>query len=198
MTQNPVSPVNTSLNQWLPASNLKPGEHLKTPDGTLAVADGGSVPAQHDGWMWDLTVPGNNDHDFYVLAANAGQPGNGRHTYYVEAGNTPVLVHNSAGPCGTGLRGASSGLQSLFADGSVRGRSIIGIRSALLDDGFTQGLTNNKSVYLFTNATGEQVRIMSRNGGWDLRIRNQYGNYLDEFGNVTTPASSHGIEIYSK
>jgi hypothetical protein len=31
----------------------------------------------HDGWMWDLTVPGNDDHDFYVAA-----------------GETPVLVHN--------------------------------------------------------------------------------------------------------
>jgi hypothetical protein len=28
---------------------------------------GGSTPADHDGWMWDLTVPGNNDHDFYVV-----------------------------------------------------------------------------------------------------------------------------------
>jgi hypothetical protein len=31
--------------------------------------------------MWDLTVPGNNDHDFYVLAAA-----------------TAVLVHNCGGP----------------------------------------------------------------------------------------------------
>ena len=54
--------------------------HLKTTDGQSAVVVGGSVPAVHDGWMWDLTVPGNNDHDFYVVA-----------------GNTPVLVHNSNG-----------------------------------------------------------------------------------------------------
>jgi hypothetical protein len=33
------------------------------------VVVGGSVPAVHDGWMWDLTVPGNNDHDFYVEPA---------------------------------------------------------------------------------------------------------------------------------
>ena len=32
--------------------------HLKTPDGQVAVVVGGSVPAVHDGWMWDLTVPG--------------------------------------------------------------------------------------------------------------------------------------------
>jgi hypothetical protein len=45
---------------------LRRGEHLRTPSGAVAVADGGSVPADHDGWMWDLTVPGNGDHDFYV------------------------------------------------------------------------------------------------------------------------------------
>jgi Bacterial toxin 30/Pretoxin HINT domain len=83
-----------SLNQWLPASNLKPGEHLKTPDGTVAVADGGITPKVHDGWMWDLTVPGNNDHDFYVLPA---QGGSSHHTHYVEDGDTPVLVHNCGG-----------------------------------------------------------------------------------------------------
>lgn len=38
---------------------------------------GGTVPKQRDGWMWDLTVPGNSDHDFYVTA-----------------GSTAVLVHN--------------------------------------------------------------------------------------------------------
>jgi RHS repeat-associated protein len=62
---------------WIPAKHLKPGMHLKTPDGQTAVVVGGSVPAAHDGWMWDLTVPGNNDHDFYVTA-----------------GATAVLVHN--------------------------------------------------------------------------------------------------------
>ena len=62
---------------WIPAKHLKPGEKLKTPDGQSAVVVGGSVPAVHDGWMWDLTVPGNNDHDFYVAVAA-----------------TAVLVHN--------------------------------------------------------------------------------------------------------
>jgi RHS repeat-associated protein len=65
---------------WTPAKHLKPGMHLKTPDGQSAVVVGGSVPAVHDGWMWDLTVPGNNDHDFYVVASD-----------------TSVLVHNSGG-----------------------------------------------------------------------------------------------------
>jgi hypothetical protein len=58
--------------------------HLKTPDGQSAVVVGGSVPAVHDGWMWDLTVPGNNDHDFYVLATGTAVEG--------------ILVHNSDCP----------------------------------------------------------------------------------------------------
>jgi large repetitive protein len=81
---------------WIPAKHLKPGMHLKTPDGQTAVVVGGSVPAAHDGWMWDLTVPGNNDHDFYVIA-----------------GYTPVLVHNSSCPTGFDYEGASqSGMRA--------------------------------------------------------------------------------------
>jgi hypothetical protein len=36
-----------------------------------AVVLGGTVPRQRDGWMWDLTVPRNDDHDFCVQAAKA-------------------------------------------------------------------------------------------------------------------------------
>ena len=67
------------LNQWVPANKLTNGEHLKTANGTTATVIGGTVPVQHDGWMWDLTVPGNNDHDFYVVAGSEGA--------------VPVLVH---------------------------------------------------------------------------------------------------------
>ncbi len=67
-----------ATHQWVKAAALHKGEHLKTPNGILATADGGTTPKDHEGWMWDLTVPGNNDHDFYVAA-----------------GATTVLVHNS-------------------------------------------------------------------------------------------------------
>lgn len=47
-----VSPVNTPyLDKWVSANKLSKGEHLKTANGTLAIADGGTVPADHDGWM---------------------------------------------------------------------------------------------------------------------------------------------------
>jgi hypothetical protein len=54
---------------------------------------GGSVPAVRDGWMWDLTVPGNNDHDFYVQPAGSvdGEASAG-------ASSTAVLVHNDCHP----------------------------------------------------------------------------------------------------
>jgi hypothetical protein len=74
-----------SRNKWVQAAKLRKGEHLKTPHGTVATADGGTTPKDHDGWMWDLTIPGNNDHDFYVAA-----------------GTVLILVHNADLPdlCG--------------------------------------------------------------------------------------------------
>jgi hypothetical protein len=55
---------------------------------------GGSVPAVHDGWMWDLTVPGNNDHDFYVVVTPT----------------TAVLVHNCS-PSGSGPEQTANGAE---------------------------------------------------------------------------------------
>jgi hypothetical protein len=68
--------------RWVKASALKYGTHLRTPSGSDdAAVINGWVPRQRDGWMWDLTVPGNDDHDFYIDTASA-----------------PVLVHNCGGP----------------------------------------------------------------------------------------------------
>lgn len=39
---------------------------------------------------------------------------------------------------------------------------------------------------------------MSRGGGWDIRIKNAAGNYLDEFGNVATAGSTQSIEVFSR
>ena len=59
---------------------------------------GGTVPKQHDGWMWDLTVPGNNDHDFYVVSETAGNVAYGA-GYDESAGTAQVLVHNATPIC---------------------------------------------------------------------------------------------------
>jgi hypothetical protein len=67
-----ASSVNTPyLHHWVAANKLSKDEHLKAPNGATVTVVGGTTPKQHDGWMWDLTVPGDNDHDFYVTAGSA-------------------------------------------------------------------------------------------------------------------------------
>lgn len=97
-----------------------------------------------------------------------------------------------------GLKEASNGLIEVFSGGSVLGKTIIEIREILLRDGFTQTITQNKSGYFFQNSLGEEVRIMSRGGGWDIRIRNKFGNYLDSSGNVASPSGTHNIWLNNK
>ena len=83
-----------SAHRWVKAAALRHGTHLRTSDGTDATVVGGYVPRQHDGWMWDLTIPG--DHDFYVFpATDVEQTTDGnRYGYDVKGEFTPVLVHN--------------------------------------------------------------------------------------------------------
>ena len=61
--------------RWVKAGALKYGDHLRTPTGSSATVVGDRTSRRHEGWMWDITVPG--PHDFYVRAATAA-----------------VLVHN--------------------------------------------------------------------------------------------------------
>jgi hypothetical protein len=49
--------------------------------------------------MWDLTVPGNNDHDFYVIPTQPGR-------YYSATRSVAVLVHNSSRQLGCNLTAA--------------------------------------------------------------------------------------------
>jgi len=65
--------------KWVQAAGLRVGEPLQGANGTTVTAYGGSAPAVSADWMWDLTVPGGNDHDFYVRIAT-----------------TSVLVHNTS------------------------------------------------------------------------------------------------------
>ncbi len=102
-----ASSVNTPVNhKWVKAANLKVGEHLKTSDGTDATADGGSIPADHDGWMWDLTI--QDDHDFYVepdvsdaLAVQGGEP--------ILAHNINKPIQGTCGPNGEPVFGIPQG-----------------------------------------------------------------------------------------
>jgi hypothetical protein len=63
--------------RWVSARALHYGTHLRTASGGSATVLGGWTPKVTTGWMWDLTVPGNNDHDFYIATVGTG-----------------VLVHN--------------------------------------------------------------------------------------------------------
>jgi hypothetical protein len=69
-----------TTSRWIKAAALKYGTHLRTPTGRMATALGGSTPNATTGWMWDLSVPGNNDHDFYI-----------------DTGVADILVHNCSG-----------------------------------------------------------------------------------------------------
>ena len=69
--------------RWIKAGALRYGDKLRAPSGgTTAVVVRGWTPRHRDGWMWDLTVPGGNDHDFYIdttiaaiLVHNCDEPG---------------------------------------------------------------------------------------------------------------------------
>lgn len=84
----------------------------------------------------------------YLVGAGAGGDDEAELVRYGYSGGA-LTDPLGLSPCPTGLKNASQGLKWLFSDGSVRGRSIISIRSELLDDGFSQELAANRSGYLF-------------------------------------------------
>jgi hypothetical protein len=113
-----VPAVNGRPGQWVTAGDLKPGTRLRTPSGSdTATVVLGWIPKQCDGWMWDLTIPGNNDHDFYIDTTAAA-----------------VLVHNCGGlptpaeaqglvenadPVGSALKGDASHRSASWAVGDI-------------------------------------------------------------------------------
>ncbi|MER7141303.1 polymorphic toxin-type HINT domain-containing protein [Streptomyces sp. NPDC000341] len=76
-----------SENRWLRAVELTAGVTLLSNDGTTVIVTRNRSFTQH-ARTYNLTV-------------------DDLHTYYVLAGETPVLVHNSNGLCGSGFRTAS-------------------------------------------------------------------------------------------
>jgi hypothetical protein len=95
------------LDKWVSANKLSKNEHLKAPGGAAVTVVGGTTPKVHDAWMWDLTVPGNNDHDFYVVGTVAA-----------------VLVHNCDIPWSSGsVSRASRALDEGSTSVSVSSRS---------------------------------------------------------------------------
>jgi hypothetical protein len=181
ISTTPEHPFMVEGRGWQLAGNLRPGDVLITPDGTAAIE---TVDVEERDLADIVTV-----YNFHV---------ENNLNYYVHAGDTPVLVHNNHSKIPKGIKNASKGMKDLFADGSIRGKPIISIRDTLKRDGFTQELAKNKKGYLFRNSNGEEVRVMRRDGAWDVRARNGFGNYLDEFGNVASPGQTHQIGVVSK
>jgi len=163
------------LHQWVAAAKLKKGEHLKTPNGTLATADGGTTPKDHDGWMWDLTVPGNNDHDFYVLPEE--RDGGGAYYHVDEHGVTAVLVHNVNDPCDI------STLKSYARQIRQAGDTPRAINSRVIAVGqdeagnLTAGSSNGFDMGMQTEADNLGIRTVPSIGGQhaeeDLMLDNQ-------------------------
>ncbi len=82
--------------RWVKASALKYGTHLRTPSASDdAIVVGGWVPRQRAGWMWDLNIPGNDDHDFYI-----------------DTDASDVLVHNACSSTSGDNPQAASGRQA--------------------------------------------------------------------------------------
>jgi hypothetical protein len=83
----------TTTHHWVKAAALHPGDHLRTPAGTVTTVGGGYTPRITTGWMWDLTIP--TDHDFYI-----------------DTTVSTVLVHNDDCPSiGSRMRAAGPGDQ---------------------------------------------------------------------------------------
>jgi hypothetical protein len=76
-------------NRWVAAAALALGDRLRGTHGQeTATIMGGRATSTPDGWMWDIDVPGDGDHDFYV-----------------DVVNVPVLVHNCDKPGMPNLHG---------------------------------------------------------------------------------------------
>lgn len=88
--------------RWVKAGGLKRGDHLRTSSGAIATVVSGRTPMDTAGWMWDLSVPGGGDHDFYIATSAA-----------------PVLVHN----CPVGPGAPEQGSASVPAEGSISSQS---------------------------------------------------------------------------
>jgi hypothetical protein len=98
--------------------------------------------------MWDLTVPGNNDHDFYVLPASANS---GTHYQVDQAGVTAVLVHNC-----DNLSDIADKVQGTLKDARASNSRTVGIMQA--SDGRMFAANAGDSF------TGAQLRVLQAEG----------------------------------
>jgi hypothetical protein len=143
--------------RWVKAAALKYGTRLRTPSGATATTRGGHDPAVTTGWMWDLNIPGGNDHDFYIHAAD-----------------TAILVHN----CGEGgdsepaigPAAQDSGIPAgSTADAATSGSRITpGVRGQYFEDGAEPPTCS----YCQQNPAEHLDHVIPRSQGGDLSPEN--------------------------
>jgi hypothetical protein len=113
--------------------------------------------------MWDLTVPGNDDHDFYVFPTTSTRP-TGQHTYYAEAGTASVLVHNEPS-CGPQLNYQANPKHANGVLGSPVGP----------EPANPQGMLNES--FLFNGNSGRRIAYDAVNGQIDVFAPSGGGTY---------------------
>ena len=150
-----------------PGRQTPQGRTLKTPDGTTATADGGTVPASHQGWMWDLTIPGDGDHDFYVVADT-------RMGFALIPAYAALLVHNdgSPSPVGTVFRFGPYRFQIYSNDHGPAHGHLLG--PGIGGDGIQIG-QNGKPLDPNVTLTPAEQKVIDENLG---TIRKAIGKYM--------------------
>lgn len=97
--------------------------------------------------MWDLTVPGNNDHGFYVVAAGDEGPG-----------DAAVLVHNEDGCTNWSPKSVKTFGHTFSEHGSGAG-NIMGLTDRARSTGTPQGRWVEISVDYATNCSSLAVPV---------------------------------------
>jgi hypothetical protein len=121
---------------WVKARALHRGDSLQAPVSTTTTVVGGSDARHASGWMWDLSVPGGGDHDFYVQTVNAA-----------------VLVHNCGyTPAGRATDFSREEIAQLtyqhIGAGDIAGRPSLEEIQAVLDRGQPVQLPGQDAVQL--------------------------------------------------
>jgi RHS repeat-associated protein len=171
-----------TLHKWVAAGQLRKGDRLRSANGATVTADGGTTPRQQAAWMWDLTVPGNNDHDFYVLLSPSYDlPGGPSHA----GTGTFVLVHNNDRICARGaaiadrmIRGARDG------DAFPKAPTYHGdTKHAMSDDRVLEMIQNPDGVYVSSGNTPTitfhkdgDIALAYATGANKGRVFNAYGS----------------------
>jgi hypothetical protein len=123
--------------------------------------------------MWDLTVPGNNDHDFYVLPA--------------QSGDVPVLVHNNNLDCGVSDTRIISSSQS-------REQNLASINARPSGTGFNAIYNPEGGSFEARLSEGDDALVV-RNGGHRIINRESFGGSDGTVAFTVIGRGEEGVEL---